>query len=121
MAAPNIVDVGTITAKFFGDELTTSAQDMLENTAASGKVYKVTWLRVTNKDGTSDATVTVTLVDASPSQSVLLAYQINVPAGAAIDIIDKASELFLEEGDKITALASANGDLDLAGTYLELS
>jgi hypothetical protein len=42
-----------------------------------------------------------------------------VPADATLDILSKP--IYLEEGDKITALASASGDLEIIVSYEELS
>ena len=41
MAAPNIVNVSTITAKSVGLAITTSATAIVTNPAASGKVFKI--------------------------------------------------------------------------------
>ena len=60
MAAPNIVNVATITAKTDTLKLTgTSAVQLLENAASSGKVIKVNSLVVANIDGSNAATITL--------------------------------------------------------------
>ena len=41
MAAPNIVNVVTITGKTAVQNVTTVATDIVTNSAASGKVYKI--------------------------------------------------------------------------------
>lgn len=121
MTAPNIVGVSTITGKSVGKALTTSSQDLLENPAGSGKVFKVNALFVANVDGTNSADVTVNYVDASPSLTTKLANTIPVPADATLVVIDKTRAIYLEEGDKITALASANSDLESTISYEEIS
>jgi len=60
MAAPNIVNVATITAKT--DQLalsSTSATTLVSNAASSGKVIKVNMIQVANVDGTNACDVTV--------------------------------------------------------------
>ncbi len=42
-----------------------------------------------------------------------------MPFDATLDLISKA--IYLEEGDKITALASASGDLEIIVSYEEIS
>ena len=60
MAAPNIVNVSTITAKTVGAALgTTLTTDILANAASSGKVFKINTIVVSNVDGTNSANVTV--------------------------------------------------------------
>ena len=119
MAAPNIVNVATITGKTVGAALTTSSADIVTNSAASNKVFKVNAIYVANIDGTNNADVTVGFFDASASATYRLAYTITVPADATLDVLSKA--IYLEEGDKITALASANGDLEIVVSFEEIS
>lgn len=119
MAAPNITSVSTITGKTTGAALTTSSADIVENTAASGKVFKINAIYVANVDGTNNADVTVAFYNADNTTSYKIANTITVPADATLDLISK--HIYLEEGDKITALASANSDLEIVVSYEELS
>jgi polyisoprenoid-binding protein YceI len=54
MAAPNIVNVSTITGKSAGIAVTTSAAAIVANGAGSNKVFKVNALYVSNVDGSFD-------------------------------------------------------------------
>jgi hypothetical protein len=119
MAAPNIVSVTTITGKTVGAALTTSSADIVTNSAASGKVFKINAIYVSNVDGTNNADVTVGFYDSSNTATYKIASTIMVPADSTLDIISKA--IYLEEGDKITALASASGDLEIVVSYEEIS
>lgn len=119
MAAPNIVNVATITGKTVGAALTTSSADIVTNSAASGKVFKVNAILVANVDGTANADATVGFYDASATTTYKIAHTITVPADATLDVLSKA--LYLEEGDKITALASVSGDLEIIVSYEEIS
>ncbi len=121
MAAPNIVNVATITAKSVQAELnTTLTTEILANASSSGKVFKVNNIIVANIDGTNaaDASVFITKSGGSP---VAIASTISVPADATLVAIDKNSALFLEEGDNIEAGAGANSDLTITINYEELS
>lgn len=119
MASPNIVNVTSIYGKTVGAALGTSSADILTNSAASGKVFKVNAIYVANVDGTNNADATVGFYDASATATYKLASTITVPADATLDIISKS--IYLEEGDKITALASAASDLEIVVSYEEIS
>lgn len=121
MAAPNIVGVTTITGKTIGAALTTTSADIVTNSAASGKVFKINAIYVANIDGANNVDVTVRFYDASVGggTAFALANTITVPADATIDILSKS--IYLEEGDKIQALASANSDAEIVVSYEEIS
>ena len=124
MSAPNIVNVATITAKTDTLLLTgTSAVQLLENPASSGKVMKVNSLVVANVDGTSAASITVGIYpeDDIGGTPVVLASTISVPADASLIVIDKNMGLYLEENTSIGVIASAANDLACTITYEELS
>lgn len=121
MAAPNIVNVTAIYGKSVGAALTTSSADILTNSAGSGKVFKVNAVYVANIDGVNNADVTVTWYDASSTTTYNLAKTVTVPADATLVVVDKDAQLYLEEGDKISALASANSDLEITISYDDIS
>jgi hypothetical protein len=117
MAAPNIVNVTTITGKTAVQAVTTSATAIVTNTAGSNKVFKINALYIANVDGTVDANITVDLFRSSTAYK--LASTVTVPADATLDVISKA--IYLEEGDSIRLTASVNGDLEALCSYEEIS
>jgi hypothetical protein len=117
MAAPNIVNVTTITGKTAVQAVTTTATAIVENTAASGKVFKVNALYVSNIDGTDNASVNIDIFRSSTAYHV--AKTVTVPADATIDVISKA--IYLEEGDALRLTGSANDDLEAVCSYEEIS
>ena len=117
MAAPNIVGVTTITGKTAVQAVTTSATAIVTNSAASGKVFKVNALYVSNVDGTAAADVNVDIYRSSTAYHV--AKTVSVPADATLDIISKS--IYLEEGDSLRLTASANSDLEAVCSYEEIS
>jgi len=120
MAAPNIVNVGTITAKTAGAQLGTgTTTSLLSNPASSGKVFKVNTVIVANVDGTNSADVTMSYYNGSVDYN--FASTIAVPADATVVLIDKNSAIYLEEGDAIRGGASASGDLEAIISYEEIS
>jgi hypothetical protein len=117
MAAPNIVNVSTITGKTAVQAVGTSATAIVTNSAASGKVFKVNALYVSNVDGTNNAELTLDLYRSSTAYR--LANTIVVPADATIDVLSKA--IYLEEGDSLRLTANATGDLEAICSYEEIS
>lgn len=117
MAAPNIVNVSTITGKTTVLSVGTSAGTIVANAASSGKVYKVNALYVANIDGVNNSEVTVDLLRGGTAYH--LAKTIVVPADATLDVISKA--LYLEEGDSLRLTAGAAGDLQAICSYEEIS
>lgn len=118
MANPNIVNVTNIYGKTVGAALTTGSADIVTNPVSSGKVFKINAIYVANVDGVNNADATVAVYDASAAASYRLAYTVTVPADATLDVVSK--NIYLEEGDKITALASAANDLEILVSYEEI-
>ena len=117
MAAPNIVNVVTITGKTAVQAITTSATAIVTNAADSGKVFKVNALYVSNVDGTSAADINVDIFRSSTAYHI--AKTVSVPADATLDIISKS--IYLEEGDSLRLTANANSDLEAVCSYEEIS
>jgi hypothetical protein len=123
MAAPNLLSLTTVTGKSAGLKLTTNAQNIVENSAASGKVYRVKSLYITNVDGTNTSEVVIRYYDADDSAgggtNFNLTKTLTVPVDATIDIISK--EIYLEEGDNINLSAQDSGDLHAICSWEEVS
>ena len=117
MAAPNIVNVTTITGKTSVLAVTTSATAIVTNSGSSGQVYKINALYVSNVDGTNNADLNVDLYRSSTAYHI--AKTVNVPADATLDVISKS--IYLEEGDSLRLTASANSDLEAVCSYEEIS
>ena len=124
MAAPNIVNVTTITGKTDQVSLTTtSATAVVSNAASSGKVFKINSLIVSNVDGTSAADITVAIYseDDIGGTATELVSTVSVPADASLVVIDKNTALYLEEDMSIGATAGTADDLKVVVSYEEIS
>ena len=76
--------------------------------------------QVANVDGTNAADATVRWTDDSNSDKVTrLANTIPVPADTSLSVL--TGVLVLEAGDTIVGVASADSDLELSGSVLEIS
>lgn len=117
MAAPNIVNVTTIIGKTAVQAVGTGATAIVSNSAASGKVFKVNALYVSNVDGTNNADVNVDIFRSSVAYHI--GKTIVVPADATLDVISKP--IYLEEGDSLRLTANAASDLEAVCSYEEIS
>jgi hypothetical protein len=117
MAAPNVVNVSTITGKTAVQAVGTSATAIVTNSSGSGKVLKVNALYVSNVDGTNNADINVDLFRSSVAYHI--AKTVVVPADATLDVISKA--IYLEEGDSLRLTANAASDLEAVCSYEEIS
>jgi hypothetical protein len=119
MAAPNIVNVTTIIGKTAVANVSTTAADIITNSAASNKVFKINSLLISNIDGTNAADITASVFRSSIEYR--LASTVTVPADASLIVVSKDTALYLEESDSIRLTASANGDLQAVCSYEEIS
>ena len=113
MAAPNIVNVATITGKTAVQAVGTSATAIVSNSASSNQVLKINALYVSNVDGTNNAEITVDLFRSSTAYKI--SNTVVVPADAVLDVISKA--IYLEEGDSLRLTANAASDLEAICSY----
>jgi len=124
MAAPNIVNVSTITGKTASVALsTTSATQLVSNAASSGKVFKINMIQVSNVDGTNNCDVTVDYhsQDDIGGTAYSLVSTVSVPADASLIVIDKNTALYLEEDRSISVTAGTANDLEVIVSYEEIS
>ena len=124
MAAPNIVNVSTITGKSATVALSsTSATTLVSNAASSGKVFKINMIQVANVDGVNAADVTVDMHSAASGGGTAysLVATVSVPADSSLVALDKGTSVYLEEDRSITATASAANDLEVIVSYEEIS
>ena len=121
MTAPNIAGLTTVTGKVVGLSLTTTSADLVSNAASSNKVFKINTVVVSNIDGTNAASVDVILDKAGEGGVFYLTKNIDVPAETTLVVVSNDTQLYLEEGDRIRAFASATGDLQAVCSYEEIS
>jgi len=119
MAAPNIVNVTTIYGNTAVANVSTSATAIVTNTGASGKVYKVNMLIVSNIDSTNAANLTVDLFRSAVATQLIS--NISVAINTAYSPIDKTMSLYLLEGDSIRLTANANSRLQAICSWEEIN
>jgi hypothetical protein len=134
MAAPNIVNVATITGSTAYQSLTnTNDNSLISNAASSGKVLKINNIFVSNVNGVSAATVTLsyrsaanavtdgTLATASSGTAYRIAYQISVPANTTLMLLDKAGSFYLPENSSVSIQAGTASYLEVVASYDQIS
>ena len=124
MAAPNIVNVSTITGITSKVALSSTSQTTLvSNAASSGKVFKINMIQVANVDGANACDVTVDMHSAAAGGGTAysLVSTISVPADASLVALDKNTAIYLEEDRSITATAGTANDLEVIVSYEEIS
>jgi len=124
MAAPNIVNVATITGKTATVALSsTNATVLVTNAASSNKVFKINMIQVANVDGTNacDVTVDVHSADDGAGTAYSLVATASVAADTSMVVLDKNTAIYLEEDKSITATAGTANDLEVIVSYEEIS
>ena len=131
MAAPNIVNVATITgittriARISTEIIGAGISTVVTNAASSGKVLKINSLVATAIGDTTG--VSVYLYDTASAHggagsTVSLATTMTVPLYSSLAVIDKSNSIYLEEDTQIGVRAQSNaGDIDVVCSYEDIS
>jgi len=119
LANPNIINVANIQPITVVANVSTTSANLITNSAGSSKVFKINSMIVANIDGSASAAVTVNLNRSSVDYAI--AKTVAVPADASVVVISKDSSIYLQEGDVINIVASANGDLQIVCSYDDIS
>jgi len=134
MANPNIVSVTTINGATAYQALTnTNDNALVSNAASSGTIIKVNNIFVSNVNGVSAATVSLsfrsaanavtsgTLATASSGTAYRMVYQISVPANTTLMLLDKAGAIYLTENTSVSVQAGTAGYLEVVASYETIS
>jgi len=117
MANPNIINVTDIRGKTNYLDVTASALSLVYNAAASGEVYKVNTVSVTN---TTAYAIYVYLQVVRPVGAVPttyeVCYKVSVPPSSTLVLVARDSGFYLEEDDDLQIYGSATG-LTALGSY----
>ena len=126
MAAPNIVNVSTITGvttwKAGISTLPGTPSVVVSNAASSGKVIKINSIVAVAVGATTGVTVKLYTEAAGAGASVAIADTMSVPENSSLAVISKETSLYLEE-DKSIAVYKQNaaGDIDVVCSYEDIS
>lgn len=119
MAAPNIVNVATITAGLaYLAPANTTANSLISNAASSGNLIKVNSLTATNVT-TFAASVTISVNSAASAGGTAyrIAYLIVVPAYSSLQVIDKGNFVYLTEDKSIVVTSGTSSAIEYVSSY----
>lgn len=119
MAAPNLKNPSTITGKTVRYAVTTTLAAVLSNASNSNKALKINSIFCCNIDGLNSCDISVSIFNGTTDRYI--AFTISVPADATQVLSTKETYFYLEEGDSIRAVASANGDLEMIIGYEDIT
>lgn len=114
MAAPNIVNITTLTGKTALSELTTVTGNVITNSAGSNTVGKL------NNIILSNFTSTIVTANVMINRSATLYYvggNVSIPANSTLVLLGKDTSVYLEEGDVLQANTSANTSVSMSASY----
>ena len=127
MAAPNIASLTTITGKTtYLTPSATTAVVLLPNAASSNTVLKINQIVAANVNGTNAVDTTVSLYTngavaqgSAPSGGTAfpIASTISVPADASLIVVDKTTQLYLEEGTSIIVTSGTASGITYSISY----
>ena len=126
MAAPNIVNVSTITGvttwKAGISTLPGTPSVVVSNAASSGKVIKINSIVAVAVGATTGVTVKLYTEAAGAGASVAIADTMSVPENSSLAVISKETSLYLEEDKSIAVYKQeAAGDIDVVCSYEDIS
>jgi len=114
MAAPNIVSLTTITGKTAVANVTTVSANVITNAAASGTVLKINNVILSNY---TSATATGNVLINRAGTNYYIGGSIAIPPTSTLVLVGKDMAFYMEEGDVLQALASANSSVSLVASY----
>jgi len=131
MANPNLLAATTATGTTtYLTPSATTAVVLLPNAAASGQVFKINQIVATNVNGVSAVNTTVSIYTngavaqgSAPSGGTAypIASTISVPANAALIVVDKTTQIYLQEGTSITVTSGAASGITYSVSYEVIS
>lgn len=119
MAAPNIVNVTTITAKTNLANVTTVTANVISNAVGSGQVYKLNDIILSNY-GSTVVTANVSL-NRNGVGAFFIAGTMSVPGNSTLVVMGKDTAIYMEEGDSLQTSASGNSAVHLVSSYEVIS
>lgn len=118
MANPNIVNVTTIFGNTGTLAVSTTAANIVQNSASSNQVYKINSLSVANINTVSSS---VSLELNVAGSNTFIVRGIIVPANSTINIIGKDTSIYLLENSSLQLTAAANSVMQAVCSWEQIS
>jgi len=131
MANPNLLAATTAsgTTTYLTPSATTAVV-LLPNAAASGQVFKINQIVAANVNGSSAVNATISIYTnggvaqgSAPSGGTAypIASTISVPANASLIVVDKTTQVYLQEGTSITVTSGTASGITYSISYEVIS
>jgi hypothetical protein len=131
MANPNLLAATTAsgTTTYLTPSATTAVV-LLPNAASSGQVFKINQIVAANVNGTGAVDTTVSIYTngavaqgSAPSGGTAypIASTISVPADASLIVVDKTTQIYLQEGTSITVTSGTASGITYSISYEVIS
>lgn len=131
MANPNIAAASSILGNTtYLTPSGTTAVVLLNNTASSGKVFKINQIVAANVNGTSAVDTTVSIYSngaqsqgnaPSGGTAYPVVSTVSVPADASLIVTDKTTAIYLMEGQSITVTSGTASGITYSISYEDIS
>lgn len=119
MAAPNIVNVTTITGKNAHQFCRDTRTAIVSNPAGSNKVFKINALYITNITGAVNSSISVFVTKGVTPILARITSTMTVPVNATLDVLSKP--IYLEEDSTLALQAPGLSQLEAICSYEEIS
>lgn len=120
MAAPNVFNPTTCTLSQYSVTIASSGTNSsVSNAAASGQVFRVVSIYITNLSTSTVAQVSVAIV--TGATVVNLAYKVNVPTNSAITIVTRDAPVYVPENYLIKITNEGSVSIDYHCSYEVIS
>jgi hypothetical protein len=114
MAAPNIVNITTMSGKTAQSLLTTVTGNVITNASGSSTVDKLNNILLSNYTGSP---VTANIMINRSSTLYYLGGNVSIPGNSTLVLLGKDTSIYLEEGDVLQANVSANTSVSISASY----
>jgi len=127
MANPNIVNVtsifGNTSSLLISSTANPFATALVNNAAASGKVYKINSIIAANVDGSNNYEITIKIFsqDDLGGTGTEIASTVTVPADASVVILDKNTSFYLLEDKSIGAVVGTANKIVVTTSWEEIN
>ena len=131
MANPNIAAASSILGNTtYLTPSGTTAVVLLNNTASSGKVFKINQIVAANVNGTNAVDTTVSIYSngaqaqgnaPSGGTAYPIVSTVSVPADASLIVADKTTAIYLMEGQSITVTSGTASGITYSISYEDIS
>jgi hypothetical protein len=120
MAAPNIINVQSITGTTTVASIASTANtSVISNAASSNQVWKINSIIVANTNGTNACNFSLFYNSAAGGggTNTAIASTVSIPANASLIALDRSTQLYLPENASLTVTAGTANSLTVTISY----